>query len=204
MQTPSRESIAASSRSEPRHEVSTSAWAILAERMLRCLHHYDLSLQIKSTSMTSSQDLTDRPGDNLSVTPDERAARDGQTGLVVWFTGLSGAGQTTLAVSVELPLCALCAPLRVETLPSLFQRNKRCTQAYAWSQAGQDQAVAGIRGSRGAPGASARRRGGNGAGDARGLRTETRKDLRWRIKGGYRYRGRITAREARPETQAVE
>ena len=36
------------------------------------------------------------------------------------------------------------------------------------------------------------------------LRTETRNDLRWRIKGGYRYRGRITAREGRPETQAVE
>jgi adenylyl-sulfate kinase len=35
------------------------------------------------------------------VTPDERAAREGQSGLVVWFTGLSGAGKTTLAVSVE-------------------------------------------------------------------------------------------------------
>ena len=51
--------------------------------------------------MTSPQDLTNRPDDHLSVTPDERAARDGQTGLVVWFTGLSGAGKTTLAVSVE-------------------------------------------------------------------------------------------------------
>lgn len=51
--------------------------------------------------MTTPQDLTDRPGDSLSVTPDERAVRDGQTGLVVWFTGLSGAGKTTLAVSVE-------------------------------------------------------------------------------------------------------
>ena len=51
--------------------------------------------------MTSPQDLTNRPDDNLSVTPDERAAREGQTGLVVWFTGLSGAGKTTLAVSVE-------------------------------------------------------------------------------------------------------
>ena len=51
--------------------------------------------------MTSPEDLTNRPDDNLSVTPDERAARDGQTGLVVWFTGLSGAGKTTLAVSVE-------------------------------------------------------------------------------------------------------
>jgi adenylyl-sulfate kinase len=36
-----------------------------------------------------------------SVTPAERALRNGQSGLVVWFTGLSGAGKTTLAVSVE-------------------------------------------------------------------------------------------------------
>jgi adenylyl-sulfate kinase len=35
------------------------------------------------------------------VTPDERVARDGRPGLVVWFTGLSGAGKTTLAASVE-------------------------------------------------------------------------------------------------------
>ncbi|MGA7212731.1 MAG: adenylyl-sulfate kinase [Terrimicrobiaceae bacterium] len=35
------------------------------------------------------------------VTPAERALRNGQAGLVVWFTGLSGAGKTTLAVSVE-------------------------------------------------------------------------------------------------------
>jgi adenylylsulfate kinase len=54
--------------------------------------------------MTSPQDLINRPGDNLSVTPEERATRDGQTGLVVWFTGLSGAGKTTLAVSVERQL----------------------------------------------------------------------------------------------------
>ena len=40
-------------------------------------------------------------GDRLSVTPAERAARNGQSGLVVWFTGFSGAGKTTLAVSVE-------------------------------------------------------------------------------------------------------
>ena len=51
--------------------------------------------------MTTSQNLKDRSDDNLSVAPDERAARDGQTGLVVWFTGLSGAGKTTLAVSAE-------------------------------------------------------------------------------------------------------
>ena len=51
--------------------------------------------------MTNPQDLINRSGDNLSVTPEERATRNGQTGLVVWFTGLSGAGKTTLAVSVE-------------------------------------------------------------------------------------------------------
>jgi adenylyl-sulfate kinase len=51
--------------------------------------------------MTSSQDSTNQSGENVIVTPDERATRDGQTGLVVWFTGLSGAGKTTLAVSVE-------------------------------------------------------------------------------------------------------
>jgi adenylyl-sulfate kinase len=39
--------------------------------------------------------------DYTCVTSDERTARDGQSGLVVWFTGLSGAGKTTLAVSVE-------------------------------------------------------------------------------------------------------
>jgi adenylylsulfate kinase len=51
--------------------------------------------------MTSPQEPTNPPCDSLGVTPDERAARDGQSGLVVWFTGLSGAGKTTLAVSVE-------------------------------------------------------------------------------------------------------
>ena len=39
--------------------------------------------------------------DHLSVTSAERAARNGQPGMVVWFTGFSGAGKTTLAVSVE-------------------------------------------------------------------------------------------------------
>jgi adenylyl-sulfate kinase len=51
--------------------------------------------------MTRPQDTTDQASDELGVTPDERAARDGQTGMVVWFTGLSGAGKTTLAVSAE-------------------------------------------------------------------------------------------------------
>lgn len=36
-----------------------------------------------------------------AVTPSERIARNGHPGLVVWFTGLSGAGKTTLAASVE-------------------------------------------------------------------------------------------------------
>ncbi len=39
--------------------------------------------------------------ESSSVTPVERVARQGQPGLVVWFTGLSGAGKTTLAVAVE-------------------------------------------------------------------------------------------------------
>ena len=51
--------------------------------------------------VTNPQNVTNQPSNNLGVTPDERATRDGQTGLVVWFTGLSGAGKTTLAVSVE-------------------------------------------------------------------------------------------------------
>lgn len=42
--------------------------------------------------------------DNLHVTPAERAARFGQSGLVVWFTGLSGAGKTTLATFTERSL----------------------------------------------------------------------------------------------------
>ena len=37
----------------------------------------------------------------LRVSPAERAARHGHTGLVVWFTGLSGAGKTTLATLLE-------------------------------------------------------------------------------------------------------
>ena len=39
--------------------------------------------------------------ETTGVTPAERAARHGQPGLVVWFTGLSGAGKTTLAMAVE-------------------------------------------------------------------------------------------------------
>ena len=38
------------------------------------------------------------------VTPAERMARNGQSGSVVWFTGLSGAGKTTLARAVERQL----------------------------------------------------------------------------------------------------
>jgi adenylyl-sulfate kinase len=40
-------------------------------------------------------------GNHLGVAPAERTAKDGQSGLVVWFTGLSGAGKSTLAKSVE-------------------------------------------------------------------------------------------------------
>jgi adenylylsulfate kinase len=39
--------------------------------------------------------------ESSGVMPAERAMRHGQPGLVVWFTGLSGAGKTTLAMSVE-------------------------------------------------------------------------------------------------------
>jgi adenylyl-sulfate kinase len=39
--------------------------------------------------------------ESSGVMPAERAARHGQPGLVVWFTGLSGAGKTTLAMAVE-------------------------------------------------------------------------------------------------------
>jgi adenylyl-sulfate kinase len=39
--------------------------------------------------------------ESSGVMPAERAMRHGQPGLVVWFTGLSGAGKTTLAMAVE-------------------------------------------------------------------------------------------------------
>jgi adenylyl-sulfate kinase len=39
--------------------------------------------------------------DNLALTPVERSVKNEHRGMVVWFTGLSGAGKTTLAVSVE-------------------------------------------------------------------------------------------------------
>jgi adenylylsulfate kinase len=51
--------------------------------------------------MTHPKQPVNSEGDVQSVTPIERSVRDGQSGLVVWFTGLSGAGKTTLAVSVE-------------------------------------------------------------------------------------------------------
>lgn len=37
----------------------------------------------------------------LSVSPQERAERFGHPGMVIWFTGLSGAGKTTLATRFE-------------------------------------------------------------------------------------------------------
>lgn len=84
--------------------MANAAWTIQAERTLHCRQFYDLSVEIGSTLDDESQDLKKKPDETLSVTSDERAARDGQTGLVVWFTGLSGAGKTTLAVSVERQL----------------------------------------------------------------------------------------------------
>jgi adenylylsulfate kinase len=60
-----------------------------------------ISLETGSIRMTRPQNTANEACDDQSVTPNERAARDGQTGMVVWFTGLSGAGKTTLAVSAE-------------------------------------------------------------------------------------------------------
>ena len=40
----------------------------------------------------------------LPISAPERAARHGHPGLVVWFTGLSGAGKTTLATALEQKL----------------------------------------------------------------------------------------------------
>ncbi len=51
--------------------------------------------------MTSPEEPTNPQCDSLDVTPEERTARDGQSGLLVWFTGLSGAKKTPLALSVE-------------------------------------------------------------------------------------------------------
>lgn len=42
--------------------------------------------------------------DHWGATSAEQTAKNGQSGLVVWFTGLSGAGKTTLAKSVECQL----------------------------------------------------------------------------------------------------
>jgi len=51
--------------------------------------------------MAGPQNFMNVKCDYPGVKPHERAVRDGQSGLVVWFTGLSGAGKTTLAVSAE-------------------------------------------------------------------------------------------------------
>lgn len=45
--------------------------------------------------------MTNLKCDDSRVTTAERLARHGQPGMVVWLTGLSGAGKTTLAVAVE-------------------------------------------------------------------------------------------------------
>jgi adenylylsulfate kinase len=48
-----------------------------------------------------STDITWHPGD---VTPEERVRLLGQRGAVVWFTGLSGSGKSTVARAVEKAL----------------------------------------------------------------------------------------------------
>lgn len=47
------------------------------------------------------RDLTWHPG---RLTEDDRAARLGQRGAIVWFTGLSGSGKSTLARELEVAL----------------------------------------------------------------------------------------------------
>jgi adenylylsulfate kinase len=42
----------------------------------------------------------------VPITAAARAARHGHTGLIVWFTGLSGAGKTTLSTALEHELFA--------------------------------------------------------------------------------------------------
>ena len=51
--------------------------------------------------MSSTQNLSIREG---LVSYVERCQRYGQTGLVVWFTGLSGSGKTTISLEVEKQL----------------------------------------------------------------------------------------------------
>ena len=36
-----------------------------------------------------------------SISPEERAVRNGHTGRIVWLTGLSGAGKSTIAMAME-------------------------------------------------------------------------------------------------------
>jgi len=40
----------------------------------------------------------------IHITPDERASRNGHAGCVVWLTGLSGSGKTTIATALEREL----------------------------------------------------------------------------------------------------
>jgi adenylyl-sulfate kinase len=45
------------------------------------------------------------------VTPEDRAHRNGRSGRVVWLTGLSGAGKTTIAIATERRLFDLGRPV---------------------------------------------------------------------------------------------
>ncbi|MBT3198746.1 MAG: adenylyl-sulfate kinase, partial [Phycisphaerales bacterium] len=46
------------------------------------------------------------------VSVDDRAELLGQRGCVIWFTGLSGSGKSTIARCLESQLVACCARLR--------------------------------------------------------------------------------------------
>jgi adenylylsulfate kinase len=90
----------------PRHGAQLDNSHQLLHRRIVRLHlarwaGCDLYAANDAIRMARSQDLMNPKCDHPGVTPGERAARNGQSGLVVWFTGLSGAGKTTLAASVE-------------------------------------------------------------------------------------------------------
>ena len=45
--------------------------------------------------------MTDYAQVTISISPEERAVRNGHTGRIVWLTGLSGAGKSTIAMAME-------------------------------------------------------------------------------------------------------